>query len=114
MHSGNGHHIETATTDANNAWAEYVNGLVRQSTMDVLRAAADEFVKIIADVNGDLDKSIDVFDAKMKAAIATCERAAAEIRCNVPAMIERAWSRRAARQAGDREGSRREPGLLRT
>jgi hypothetical protein len=97
MHSGNGHHSDAAPTDANNTWAEYVNGLVHQSTMDVLRAAADEFIKIIADVNGDFDKSIDVFDAKMKAAIASCERAAAEIRCDIPAMIEKAVAKQVAR-----------------
>jgi hypothetical protein len=50
---------------ANNAWAEYVNGLVHQSTMDVLHALSDGFVKLIADIDGDFNKSIDVFDAKM-------------------------------------------------
>jgi hypothetical protein len=97
MHSGNGHHSDAATTDANNAWTEYVNGLVHQSTMDVLHVAADEFIKIIAYVKEDLDKNIDVFDAKMKAAIAICERAAAEIRCNVPTMIDEAVARHVAR-----------------
>jgi hypothetical protein len=97
MHSGNGHHSEVATTDANNAWAEDVNGLVHQSTMDVLHAAADEFIKLIADVNGDFNRNIDVFDAKMKAAIASCERAAAEIRCKIPAMIDEAVAKQVAR-----------------
>jgi hypothetical protein len=96
MHSGNGHHGETATADANNAWAEYVNRLVHQSTLDVLHALSDEFVKLIADINGDFNKSIDFFDAKIKAAIATCERATAEIRSNIPAMIDEAVARHVA------------------
>ena len=97
MGNGNGHHSEIATTDADYAWAEYVNGLVHQSTMDVLHALSDEFVKLIAGINGDFDKSIDLFEAKIKAAIATCERAAAEIRCNIPAMIDEAVAKHVAR-----------------
>ena len=48
--------------------------------MDVLHAVADELTKLMAGVNEDFNKSIDVCDAKIKAAIATCERAAAEMR----------------------------------
>jgi hypothetical protein len=97
MHSGSGHHSETATTDdGNNAWAEYVNGLVHQSTMDVLHAASDEFVRLIEGVNRDFNKNIDGFDAKIKAAIATCECAAAEIRANIPAMIDGAVAKHVA------------------
>jgi hypothetical protein len=67
-------------------------------------------------VNEGFNKNIDVFDAKIKAAIATCERAAAEIRSNIPAMIDAAVAsaqamaniRHPTRQVGDREGSRRQ------
>jgi hypothetical protein len=112
MNSGNGHHSEIATTDANNAWAEYVNGLVHQSTMDVLHALSDEFVNLIADINGDFNKSIDVFDAKIKAAIATCERAAAEIRCNIPAIIDEAVAKHVAQaMANIRQPADGAPGL---
>ena len=96
MHSGNGHHSETATTDANNAWAEYVNGLVHQSTLDSFRTLSEECVKLIADVNGDLNKNIHVFDAKVKAAIATCERATAEMHSTIPAMIDEAVAKHVA------------------
>jgi hypothetical protein len=64
--------------------------------MDVLHAAADEFIKLIAGINRAFDKSIDVFDAKVKAAIANCERAAVEIRCNIPAMIDEAVAKHVA------------------
>jgi hypothetical protein len=94
-HSGRGmkgeHHAQRKWASQRNShyrrqqrWAECVDGLVHQPTMDVLHALSDEFVKLIADINGDLDKNIDVFDAKMKAAIATCERAAAEIAATSP------------------------------
>jgi hypothetical protein len=90
MHSGHGRHVEAAATNPTNAWAEYVHKLVHQSTTDVLHAVADEVTKLIVGVNEDFNKSIDVSDAKIKAAIATCERAAAETRSNVPAMIDEA------------------------
>jgi hypothetical protein len=84
--NGNRHHSE-GVADTNAAWAEYVNGLVHQSTMDVLHAVVDEVTKLIEGVNGDFNKSIDVCDAKIKAAIATCERASAEMRSNVPVPV---------------------------
>jgi hypothetical protein len=65
MHSGNGRHVEAATADPTNAWAEYVNELVHQSTMDVLHAVADEMTKLIVGVNEDFNKSIDICDAKI-------------------------------------------------
>lgn len=96
MHSGHGRHVEAAAANPTNAWAEYVNGLVHNATMDVLHAVADELTKLMAGVNEDFNKSIDVCDAKIKAAIATCERASAEIRSNVPAMIDEAVARHVA------------------
>jgi hypothetical protein len=96
MHSGNGHHSEIATTDANNAWAEYVNGLVHQSTLDAMQVVSEEFAKLIADLNEGFNKNIEVFDAKVKAAIATCERAAAEMRSTIPAMIDKAVAKHVA------------------
>ena len=54
--------------------AEYVDKLVHQATMDVLHALADEVTKLIAGVKEDFNKSIDVSDARIKAAIASCER----------------------------------------
>jgi hypothetical protein len=84
--NGNRHHSE-GVADTNAAWAEYVNGLVHRSTMDVLHAVVDEVTKLIEGVNGDFNKSIDVCDAKIKAAIATCERASAEMRSNVPVPV---------------------------
>jgi hypothetical protein len=97
MHSGDGHHSEAATTDANNAWAQYVNALVHQSMMDALHAVSGEFAKLIADVNGDFNKNVDIFDAKIKAAIASCECAAANMRSNIPAMIDEALAKHVAR-----------------
>ena len=94
MHSGG--HVEAAATNPTNAWAEYVHKLVHQSTMDVLHAVADEMTKLIVGVNEDFNKSIDVADAKIKAAIATCERAAAEMRSNVPTMIDEAVAKHVA------------------
>jgi hypothetical protein len=93
--NGDRHHGE-AVADTNAAWADYVNGLVHQSTMDVLHAFADEVTKLIVGVNEDFNKSIDVCDAKIKAAIATCERASAEMRSNVPAMIDEAVAKHVA------------------
>jgi hypothetical protein len=61
-----------------------------------MQVVSEEFAKLIADVNGDFNKNIDVFDAKIKAAIATCECAAAEIRSNIPAMIDEAVAKRVA------------------
>ena len=90
MHSGNGSQVEPAAADPTNAWAEYVNNLVHQSTMDLLHDVADEFGKLVDGVNEDFNKSFDIFDAKLKAAIATCERSSAEMRSNVPAMIDEA------------------------
>ena len=87
--NGNRHYSE-ALADTNAAWAEHVNALVNQATMDVLHAVADELTKLMAGVNEDFNKSIDVCDAKIKAAIATCERASAEMRSCVPAMIDEA------------------------
>jgi hypothetical protein len=58
--------------------------------MDALHAVSGEFAKLIADVNEDFNKNIDVFDAKIKAAMASCECAAAEIRSNIPTMIDEA------------------------
>jgi hypothetical protein len=69
--------------------------------MDVLHAVADEVTKLIAGVNEDFNKSIDVSDAKIKAAIATCERSSAEMRSNVPAMIDGAVAK--ACRAGNGE-----------
>lgn len=89
---GNRHH-SGALADTNAAWAEHVNALVNQATMDVLHAVADELTKLMAGVNEDFNKSIDVCDAKIKAAIATCERASAEMRSCVPAMIDEAVAR---------------------
>jgi len=96
MHSGNGHHSEIATTDADNAWAEYVNGLVHQSTLDAMHVVSEEFAKLIADLNEAFNKNIDVFDAKVKAAIATCERATAEMHSTIPAMIDEAVAKHVA------------------
>jgi hypothetical protein len=96
MHSGNERHVEAAAADPTNAWAEYVNNLVHQSTMDLLRDVADEFTKLIEGVNGDFNKNFDIFDAKIKAAIATCERSSAEMRSNVPAMIDEAVAKHVA------------------
>ena len=90
MHSGNGSQVEPAAADPTNAWAEYVNNLVHQSTMDLLHDVADEFGKLVDGVNEDFNKSFDIFDAKLKAAIATCDRSSAEMRSNVPAMIDEA------------------------
>jgi hypothetical protein len=92
---GNSHHSE-GVADTNAAWAEYVNGLVHQSTMDLLHDVADEFTKLVDGVNGDFNTNIDIFDAKIKAAIATCERASAEMRSNVPAMIDEAVGKHVA------------------
>ena len=64
--------------------------------MDALHAVADELTKLMAGVNEDFNKSIDVCDAKIKAAIATCERAAAEMRSNVPAMVDEAVAKHVA------------------
>jgi hypothetical protein len=64
--------------------------------MDALHAVSGEFARLIADVNEDFNKNIDVFDAKIKAAIATCERAAAEIRSNIPAMIDESVAKHVA------------------
>ena len=83
-------------SEPNAAWAEHVNALVNQATMDVLHAVADELTKLMAGVNEDFNKSIDVCDAKIKAAIATCERASAEMRSNVPAMIDDAVAKHVA------------------
>ena len=94
MHSGHGSHIEAAAVDPR--WTEYVNKLVHQSTMDVLHVVADEVTKLIVGVNEDFNKNIDVSDARIKAAIATCERAAAEMRSNVPAMIDEAVAKHVA------------------
>jgi hypothetical protein len=96
MHSGNGRHIEAAAVDPSDAWTEYVNKLVHQSTMDVLHAVTDEVIKLIEGVNGDFNKNIDIFDAKIKAAIATCERSSAEMRSNVPDMIDEAVAKHVA------------------
>jgi hypothetical protein len=96
MHSGNGHHSDAATTETKNAWAEYVNGLVHQSMMDVLHAVSGPFAKLIADVNADFNRNVDIVDLKIKAAIASCERAAAEIRSDVPTMIEEAVAKHVA------------------
>jgi hypothetical protein len=96
MHSGHGHHVEAAAASPTNAWAEYVDKLVHQATMDVLHAVADEVTKLIVGVNEDFNKSIDVSDAKIKSAIATCERASAELRSNVPAMIDEAVAKHVA------------------
>jgi hypothetical protein len=93
--NGNRHHSE-GVADTNAAWAEYVNGLVHQSTMDILHAVVDEVTKLIEGVNGDFNKSIDVCDAKIKAAIATCERTSAEMRSNVPAIIDEAVGKHVA------------------
>jgi hypothetical protein len=90
MHSGHGRRVEVAPPNPTNAWAEYVDGLVHQATMDVLHAVADEVTKLIVGVNEDFNKSIDVSDAKIKAAIATCDRVSAEMRSNLPAMIDEA------------------------
>ena len=59
---GNSHHSE-GVADTNAAWAEYVNGLVHQSTMDLLHDVADEFTKLVDGVNEDFNKSFDIFDA---------------------------------------------------
>jgi hypothetical protein len=96
MHSGNGSQVEPAAADPTNAWAEYVNNLVHQSTMDLLHDVADEFGKLVDGVNEDFNKSFDIFDAKIKAAIATCERSSAEMRSNVPAMIDEAVAKHVA------------------
>jgi hypothetical protein len=96
MHTGHGRHVEAAAADPTNVWAEYVNKLVHQATMDVLHAVADEVTKLIVGVNEDFNKSIDVSDAKIKAAIATCERASAEMRSNVPTMIDEAVAKHVA------------------
>jgi hypothetical protein len=96
VHSGNGSQVEPAAADPTNAWAEYVNGLVHQSTMDLLHDVADEFTKLVDGVNEDFNKSFDIFDAKIKAAIATCERSSAEMRSNVPAMIDQAVAKHVA------------------
>jgi hypothetical protein len=95
MHNGNGHHSEAAITDGGNPWAQYVSGLVHQSIMDVLHAVSGQFAKLIADVNADFNRNVDIVDLKIKAAIASCESAAAEIRSNIPAMIDEAASWRA-------------------
>jgi hypothetical protein len=96
IHSGNGHHGDAATTEANTAWAKYVSELVHQSIMDALHAVSGEFAKLIEDVNGDFNKNIDVFDVKIKAAIANCERAAAEMRSDIPALIDEAVAKHVA------------------
>jgi len=96
VYSGNGSQVEPAAADPTNAWAEYVNNLVHQSTMDLLHDVADEFTKLVDGVNGDFNTNIDIFDAKIKAAIATCERASAEMRSNVPAMIDEAVGKHVA------------------
>jgi hypothetical protein len=96
MHSGNGRHIEAAAEDPSDAWTEYVNKLVHQSTMDALHAVTDEVIKLIEGVNGDFNKNIDIFDAKIKAAIATCERSSAEMRSNVLDMIDEAVAKHVA------------------
>jgi hypothetical protein len=93
--NGNRHHSE-AVADTNAAWAEYVNGLVNQATMDLLHDVADELTKLIEGVDGDFNRNIDIFDAKIKAAIASCERASAEMRSNVPTMIEEAVAKHVA------------------
>jgi hypothetical protein len=93
--NGDRHHGE-AVADTNAAWAEYVNGLVHQSTTDILHAVADEVTKLIEGVNEDFNKNIDVCDAKIKGAIATCQRTAAEMRSNVPAMIDEAVAKHVA------------------
>ena len=95
MQSGYGRHPEAAANPAN-AWTEYVSKLVHQSTMDVVHAVGDELTKLMAGVNEDFNKSIDVYDAKIKAAIASCERASAEMRSCVPAMIDEAVARHVA------------------
>jgi len=96
MHSGHGRHVEAAAANPTNVWADYVNQLVHQSTMDALHTVADELTKLMAGVNEDFNKNIDVCDAKIKAAIATCERASAEMRSNVPAMIDEAVAKHVA------------------
>jgi hypothetical protein len=96
MHIGNERQVEAAAADPNNAWAEYVGKLVHQSTMDVLHAVTDEVIKLIDGVNGDFNNHIDIFDAKIKAAIATCEHSSAEMRSNVPAMIDEAVAKHVA------------------
>jgi hypothetical protein len=96
MRNGNGQHSEAVTTDADGAWAQYVNGLVHQSMMDVLHAVSGEYAKLIADVNADFNGNVDIAEAKIKAAIATCERAAAEIRSNIPAMIDESVAKHVA------------------
>jgi hypothetical protein len=96
MHNGNGRHVEAAASGTTDAWAGYVDKLVHQSTMDILHAVADEVTKLIVGVNEDFNKSIDVCDAKIEAAIATCDRASAEMRSNVPAMIDEAVAKHVA------------------
>jgi len=83
-------------SEPSTAWAEHVNALVNQATMDALHAVADELTKLMAGVNEDFNKSIDVCDAKIKAAIAACERAVAEMRSNVPAMVDDAVAKHVA------------------
>jgi hypothetical protein len=111
VHGGNGSQVEPAAADPTNAWAEYVNNLVHQSTMDVLHAMADEVSKLINGVNEDFNRNFDISDAKIKAAIATCERSSAEMRSNVPTMIDEAVAKHVAQaMANIRQPANGEPG----
>jgi hypothetical protein len=68
--------------------------------MDLLHDVADEFGKLVDGVNEDFHKSFDIFEAKIKAAIATRERSSAEMRSNVPAMIDQAVAEHVAQANG--------------